>query len=262
MGTSTTPLESKRGVKYMYTAGVDDGVPGTTPGQTPYCNLDDWDTSMTMGSPSKLYTGGYPADFKNTWPIGEGCFETPWVWAHSEFTPQQTMRGKTALYGYLYSLGKNSTPSGTGGASGSGGATGNGGNSGGGGGATGAGGTVTGKGGSGGPTGRGGSPGSGGRTPSSGGIADTAGSVAGTGGAGPGGMGGTTVPSTFKGDSPAKGCSCSMGAGQRGSDRGYWSVWLLLALGIGWRSRLRRVPRIRPQSGEATTSAATFLPNC
>jgi hypothetical protein len=99
MGTTTTPLESKRSVRQMYTEGRDDGVPGITPGQTPYCNLDDWDTSMTMGSPSKLYNNGYPADFKNTWPIGEGCFDSPWVWAHNEFTPQQTMRGKTALYG-------------------------------------------------------------------------------------------------------------------------------------------------------------------
>jgi len=114
MGVSTTPLASKRGVKYMYTAGVDDGVQGTTPGQTPYCNLDDWDTSMTMGSPSKLYANAYPANFKTTWPIGEDCFETPWVWAHSEFTPQQTMRGKTALYGYLYGIAPGA-PSGTGG---------------------------------------------------------------------------------------------------------------------------------------------------
>jgi endoglucanase len=127
MGVSTTPLGSKRGVKYMYTAGVDDGVQGTTPGQTPYCNLDDWDTSMTMGSPSKLYTSAYPANFTTTWPIGEGCFETPWVWAHSEFTPQQTMRGKTALYGYLYGI-TPGTPPGTGGAgSGGGGSIGTGG---------------------------------------------------------------------------------------------------------------------------------------
>ena len=65
---------------------------------------------MTMGCPSRLYQNSYPADFKNTWPIGEGYFNTPWVWAHSEFTPQQTMRGKTALYGYLYALGGASTP--------------------------------------------------------------------------------------------------------------------------------------------------------
>jgi endoglucanase len=128
MGTSTTPLESKRGVKYMYTEGREDGVQGTTPGQTPYCNLDDWDTSMTMGSPSKLYSNAYPANFTSTWPIGEACFETPWVWAHSEFTPQQTMRGKTALYGYLYGIAPGTVPTGTGGTgNGGGGSTGTGG---------------------------------------------------------------------------------------------------------------------------------------
>jgi hypothetical protein len=26
-------------------------------------------------------------------------FASPFVWAHSEYTPQQTMRGKMALYG-------------------------------------------------------------------------------------------------------------------------------------------------------------------
>ncbi len=105
MGTATTPLASKRSVEYMYTSGRDDGVAGIDPGHTPYLNLDDWYCGMTMGCPSTLYTNGYPADFKNTWPIAEGYFNSPWVWAHSEFTPQQTMRGKTALYGYLYAIG-------------------------------------------------------------------------------------------------------------------------------------------------------------
>ncbi len=89
----------------MYTSGRDDGVAGIDPGHTPYLNLDDWDTGMVMGSPSHLYENVYPADFKNTWPIGEGYFNTPWVWAHSEYTPQQSMRGKTALFGYLYARG-------------------------------------------------------------------------------------------------------------------------------------------------------------
>jgi hypothetical protein len=169
MGTTTTPLESKRSVWQMYTAGRDDGVPGITPGQTPYCNLDDWDTSMTMGSPSKLYKDGYPADFKNTWPIGEGCFDSPWVWAHNEFTPQQTMRGKTALYGYLYGLGK-------GGAGGGGGATGNGGTS--------SGGSATGSGGI--PSAGGSATGSGG-IPSAGGSATASGGASGSGGQAGGG---------------------------------------------------------------------------
>lgn len=110
MGTATTPLSSKRSIQYMYTSGREDGVPGIHPGHTPYLNLDDWFCGMTMGCPSRLYANSFPADFRNTWPIGEAYFNTPWVWAHSEFTPQQTMRGKTALYGYLYALGGATPP--------------------------------------------------------------------------------------------------------------------------------------------------------
>jgi hypothetical protein len=94
----------------MYTSGLDDGVPGVHPGHTPYLNLDDWYPAMVMGAPSRLSENGYPAPFKSTWPVAEGYFDSPWVWAHSEFTPQQTMRGKTALYGYLYGLGGTPPP--------------------------------------------------------------------------------------------------------------------------------------------------------
>ncbi|HJX63434.1 MAG TPA: glycoside hydrolase family 9 protein, partial [Polyangia bacterium] len=118
MGTAYTGLAAKRSVNYMCTWGSADNLPGVAPGQTPYLNLDDWST-MVMSKPSALYAGSYPADFKNTWPIGEGYFDTPFVWAHSEFTPQQTMRGKMALYGYLYGINHGSgTGGGTGGASG------------------------------------------------------------------------------------------------------------------------------------------------
>jgi endoglucanase len=110
MGTATTPLAGKRSIEYMYTTGREDGVPGIHPGHTPYLNLDDWFCGMTMGCPSRLYQNTYPTDFRNTWPIGEGYFNSPWVWAHSEFTPQQTMRGKTALYAYLYALGGPAAP--------------------------------------------------------------------------------------------------------------------------------------------------------
>jgi hypothetical protein len=203
MGTATTPLASKRSVQQMYTAGRDDGVPGITPGQTPYCNLDDWDTSMTMGSPTKLFKDGYPADFKNTWPIGESCFESPWVWAHNEFTPQQTMRGKTALYGYLYGLDKGAATGGAGGASGSGGTTGNGG-------AIGNGGAV----GSGGRTGSGGR---GGTAGGGGGAARTGGAAAGAGGAtvaesgGAGALGGNAGSPASSGS----GCGCDVGRSSR-----------------------------------------------
>ncbi|HEX7598637.1 MAG TPA: hypothetical protein VF518_10520, partial [Polyangia bacterium] len=249
MGTSTTSLEAKRGVKQMYTAGRDDGVQGTTPGQTPYCNLDDWDTSMTMGSPSKLYKDSYPADFKNTWPIGETCFETPWVWAHNEFTPQQTMRGKTALYGYLYGLSPGSTPAGTGGASG--GATGNGG-------ATGSGGTLA----------SGGAPGSGGRTTRSGGVTSAGGTAAGSGGAPAGGNGGTGAEPSSQGGSDggapqlggspgssgtsasgASGCGCHLGSSPRQDRAGTIVASLVIALAAVFRRRSR--PN-RPGTGRRT----------
>jgi len=106
MTTASTPLEKMRSVFNAYTTGHDDGVYGMHPGHTPYFNLDDWDQSMTMGSPSKLYTNCYPSNFKTTWPADEGYFNTRYVWAHNEFTPQQTMRGKMALYGYLYGITK------------------------------------------------------------------------------------------------------------------------------------------------------------
>jgi hypothetical protein len=109
MTTASTPLENKRSVPRAYTSGGDDGTPGMHPGHTPYMNLDDWDQGMTMGSPSKLYANCYPANFTNTWPIDEGYFNTSYVWAHNEFTPQQTMRGKMALYGYLYGITKGSS---------------------------------------------------------------------------------------------------------------------------------------------------------
>jgi endoglucanase len=230
MGTATTPLASKRNTRQMYTAGRDDGVQGTTPGQTPYCNLDDWDTSMTMGSPSKLYQNSYPADFKNTWPIGEGCFETPWVWAHNEFTPQQTMRGKTALYGYLYGLGKSSTPSGTGGASGSGGAI------------TGTGGSAAG---SGGATGNGGAPGSGGSTGTGGSAAGTGGVGAGGSGGAGGSAGGSSALGGNAGDqaSNGSGCGCHIGRSSRQEGMGAIVAFLAIAFAavLHRRSRTRRI---------------------
>ncbi|MBN1761150.1 MAG: hypothetical protein JW863_22670 [Chitinispirillaceae bacterium] len=109
MTTASTPLEGKRSVIDAYTTGHDDGTPGMHPGHTPYFNLNDWDKSMTMGSPSKLFANAYPSNFTGTWPIDEGYFNTKYVWAHNEFTPQQTMRGKMALYAYLYGISKDAS---------------------------------------------------------------------------------------------------------------------------------------------------------
>jgi hypothetical protein len=109
MTTAFTPLESKRSVTEAYTSGRDDGFAGVHPGHTPYMNLDDWGT-MVMARPSALHHNSYPADVASTWPIGEAYYPSRWVWAHNEFTPRQTMRGKMALYGYLYGLAENQGP--------------------------------------------------------------------------------------------------------------------------------------------------------
>ena len=104
MTTAATDLETKRSVPEAYTSGRYDGVPGVHPGHTPYMNLRDWGGSMTMATPSKLYENCYPGNVPDTWPIGETYFPSRWVYSHNEYTPRQTMKGKVALYGYLYSL--------------------------------------------------------------------------------------------------------------------------------------------------------------
>ncbi len=110
MSTATTSLETKRSVTEVYTSGRDDGIKGVDPGHTPYMNLTDWWQGMTMAMPSKLYENSYPGNVVNTWPIGETYFPSRWVFSHTEYTPRQTMKGKVALYGYLYSLAERPAP--------------------------------------------------------------------------------------------------------------------------------------------------------
>ncbi len=104
MTTASTSLESKRSVVDIYTSGQADGVPGLHPGHTPYLNHDCWYNGMVMGCPPRLFQDTYPSFFDH-WPKSDGYFPTRYAWAHGEFTPRQTMRGKQALYGYLYGLG-------------------------------------------------------------------------------------------------------------------------------------------------------------
>lgn len=106
MTTATTSLEKIRSVENIYATGRNDGAPGLHPGLTPYQNTDDWGKGgMIMSRPSWMTAMCYP-DYAGSWPKAEGYFNTRYVYAHSEFTPQQTMRGKMALYAYLYGLGK------------------------------------------------------------------------------------------------------------------------------------------------------------
>lgn len=102
MTTASTPLSTKRSVDAMYISGQNDGTPGQHPGMTPYFNVVDWGGGMVMGNPSWMTAFSYPDN--STWPVGEVYFNTRYVYAHSEFTPQQTMRGKIALYGFLYGI--------------------------------------------------------------------------------------------------------------------------------------------------------------
>jgi hypothetical protein len=92
-----------RHVQDIYTSGGDDGVPEMHPGHTPYMNAHAWGTGY--GADPQWYASkGFPAWAK--WPQGEALWRVRYCYANNEFTPQQTMRGKTALLGYLYALGK------------------------------------------------------------------------------------------------------------------------------------------------------------
>lgn len=118
MTTATTNLADRRSVIEMYTSGRNDGTPGLHPGHTPYMNMDDWGEGMVMGTPSLYFEMGYPnsashgdsnledSQWRDLWPRGELFYQTRFSWTHSEHTPQQTMRGKQALYGYLYAIDK------------------------------------------------------------------------------------------------------------------------------------------------------------
>ena len=117
MTTASTPLETKRSVENMFTTGRDDGTPGVHPGQTPYMGTGNWGsgggadpnlmTSLCYPTPTMGTNGNN--DFDTTWPLAEAYFNTRYCYANAEFTPQQTMRGKMAMYGYLYGMNKAKT---------------------------------------------------------------------------------------------------------------------------------------------------------
>jgi hypothetical protein len=87
----------------IYTSGRNDGVPGVHPGHTPYMNSENWGTGF-MADPRYYASRGYPA--WEQWPHGEALWRAPYCFSNNEFTPQQSMRGKHALYAYLHAIGK------------------------------------------------------------------------------------------------------------------------------------------------------------
>ncbi|MCL1938020.1 MAG: T9SS type A sorting domain-containing protein [Candidatus Azobacteroides sp.] len=101
MTIATTGLADKRSIENAYTSGWNDGTPGVHPGHTPYMNQYDWG-GLIMGCPTWMTSKNYPA--VDSWPYGELYYNTRYVYAANEFTPQQSMRGKTALYGYLHAI--------------------------------------------------------------------------------------------------------------------------------------------------------------
>jgi hypothetical protein len=91
----------------IYTSGRNDGTPGVHPGHTPFMNAEPWSTELDgayMHNPRWYADKGYPAWDK--WPHGEALWPARYGYSNNEFTPQQTMRGKMLLLGYLYSLGE------------------------------------------------------------------------------------------------------------------------------------------------------------
>lgn len=93
----------ERHIVNCYTSGRNDGTPGLHPGHTPYNNIDQWGGRHNGSNPRWFTDKGYPA-WKDGWPHQEAHFNCRYSWANGEFTPRQTMRGKMALYGYLYSI--------------------------------------------------------------------------------------------------------------------------------------------------------------
>ena len=85
----------------IFTSGRNDGVPGVHPGHTPYMNAGAWGRGY-QADPMWYATKGYPA--WEEWPHAEALWPARYCYSNNEFTPQQTMRGKMLLLGYLYSL--------------------------------------------------------------------------------------------------------------------------------------------------------------
>jgi hypothetical protein len=186
MGTAYTGLAAKRSVNYMYTWGSNDNLPGSGPGANAVSEPGRLEHHGPCPNRPRCTRTPTRRTSRTPGPSAKATSTRPFVWAHSEYTPQQTMRGKMALYGYLYGINHGSGA--TGGAGGSGGTSGGGG-VGGNGGVGGSGGAASSSSavGSGGASGRGGMSGGGGFT-GAGGTLGSGGVLAVAGSAGGGGV--------------------------------------------------------------------------
>ena len=108
------PMVGERYIGAIYTSGRDDGFPGVHPGHTPYMNSEPWGNNF-MSNPRWIAEKGYPPfgghgtkageePIGGGWPHAEALWDHPYNYSNNEFTPQQTMAPKTALYGYLHGV--------------------------------------------------------------------------------------------------------------------------------------------------------------
>ena len=93
----------ERHITDVYTTGRNDGAPGTHPGQTPFNGTETWSPN-NGGDARILLNRCYPSWNDGGWPRQESYFNQRYMWVNGEFTPRETMRGKMALMGYLYSI--------------------------------------------------------------------------------------------------------------------------------------------------------------
>ena len=93
----------QRHITDVYSTGRNDGDPGTHPGQTPFNGTETWSPG-DGGDARLLLNRCYPAWDNGGWPRQESYFNQRYLWVNGEFTPRETMRGKTALLAYLHAL--------------------------------------------------------------------------------------------------------------------------------------------------------------
>ena len=100
----------ERHITDCYSTGRNDGAPETHPGQTPFNGTETWSPGHNGGDARVILKYCYP-EWKvengqqlTSWPRQESFFNQRYFWVNGEFTPRETMRGKMALLGYLYSI--------------------------------------------------------------------------------------------------------------------------------------------------------------
>lgn len=94
---------TERSLTQTFAPGRRDGHPGLTPGWTPYMCRDGWNNKDHIVFCEWYTNRSYPTD-KEAWARGEQFWNTRYNVPSGETTPQQTMRQKIVLYGYLYAM--------------------------------------------------------------------------------------------------------------------------------------------------------------